>query len=171
MPVRSAKCILFLLVFVAARTPPQCQLHAESQPCAEVVTDMVPGLNARLFDRRSLSHVEVRQCDSLGGAMQVVAWKGGSNLPSVVLNIARFSLGPLLMDGNVFVMVFPGPYDSIVVVQYHHGEPKVVFTDSTHAEIFLATARDRVVVTLDYGKGKKTVKTFKVDETQLSPPA
>jgi hypothetical protein len=76
------------------------------------------------------------------------------------------------MEGNVFAMVFPGPYDSIVVVQYQRGVPKVVFTDSTHAEIWLATTKRGVEVTVDYGNGKRAVKTFAVDENELTlaPP-
>jgi hypothetical protein len=102
--------------------------------------------------------------------MQVVAWKQGADAPSTVLDIARFSYGPLLMDGNVFVMVFPGPYDSIVVVQYQHGEPRVVFTDSTHAAIWLATTDRGVEVTIDDGKGGRIVKTFAVNINELAAP-
>ena len=103
----------------------------------------------------------------MGNAMQIVAWKGGAGSPSLVMDIARFSLGPLLMDGNVFAMVFPGSYDSVVIVQYSHGEPKVVFTDSTHAEIWLATTPAGLRVTRDYGHGKKDVRTFSVNESEL----
>ena len=71
------------------------------------------------------------------------------------------------MDGNVFALVFPGSYDSVVVVQYTHGEPKVVFTDSTHAEIWLATTPSGLQITRDYGRGQKDVKTFSVSESEL----
>jgi hypothetical protein len=56
------------------------------------------------------------------------------------------------------------------VIQYRHGEPKVVFTDSTHAEIWLATTRRGLEITREYGRGKKDVKVFAVSETELAPP-
>lgn len=157
---------LILVLTIVAFCQPQGDREG-SRPCQEVVTDMVPGLHARSAPEK-LAHVEVRRCASLGNAMQVVAWKGGAGSPSVVLDIARFSFGPLLMAGNVFAMVFPGSYDSVVVVRYTHGEPKVVFTDSTHAEIWLATTPTGLQVTRDYGHGKKDVKTFPVNESELA---
>ena len=100
--------------------------------------------------------------------MQIIAWSQGAQSPALALDVARFSLGPVLMDGNVFAMVFPGPYDSIVVVQYHLGQPRVVFTDSTHAAFSLAATPEGVEVTRDYGKGKKDVKLFEVNEAELA---
>lgn len=138
-----------------------------SSPCPEIVAQMTPGLHARTAGQDQ-PRVEVRRCQALGNAMQIVAWTQATRSAALVLDVARFSLSSVLMDGNVFVMVFPGPYDSIVVVQYLHGEPKVAFTDSTHAEILLGTTTSGVTVTLDHGTGKKDVKLFEVDEGELT---
>jgi hypothetical protein len=167
--MRSLLTILSLIVVTSAASRAEFRHPEDTQPCPEIVTDLVPGLNARVA-RKGLPHVEIRRCDSIGGAMQVVAWAKDAELPSLVLLITRFSVGPILMAGNVFAMVFPGPYDSIVVVQYNRGAPKVVFTDSTHAEIQITETFRKVQVKLDFGGGKATTKSFTVDESQLEAP-
>jgi len=75
------------------------------------------------------------------------------------------------MAGNVFAMVFPGPYDTVIVIQYQHGEPKNVYTESTHANVWLATTSRGVEVTLARGRGARSVRTFAIDDDQLTGPA
>lgn len=141
----------------------------EGQPCQHVLTDMVPDLKPNVPKDR-LAHVEIRWCEPAGPPLQIVAWKERAASPSIVLGIYRDTVESYLVADNVFAMVFPGGYDTVVVIQYARGEPRVAFTDSTHAEIWLANTNKGVEVTLDYGKGKKTVKRFSVSGSELTPP-
>ncbi len=130
-----------------------------------MVPDLKPGVPHEAAPR-----VEIRWCEPVGPPLQIAAWAERASSASFVLDMYRDSVSQIVMSDNVFAMVFPGGYDSIVVVQFQGGEPKVVFMDSTHAEIRLATTSNSVQVTLDYGDGRKDTKAFAVDESQLSVP-
>jgi hypothetical protein len=138
--------------------------------CPDVVTDLVAGINGQT-SVSGLPHVEIRRCPP-ENAVQIVAWKSRAKHPSLTLNVARFSFGPILMDGNVFVIVCRGSYDYVVVIQYEHGEPKVAFEDSTHQQIGLSSEYfrgevRRVVVTKNAVGARSGQNAFYVDEDEL----
>lgn len=74
------------------------------------------------------------------------------------------------MNENITVVVFGGPYDLIEAIEYKGGVPRIVFEDSTHADIQLSSDWSSVTIALVDQNGKKTVKRLKVDRAELDQP-
>jgi hypothetical protein len=131
--------------------------------CDEVIANVVPGVN-RKSTLGGLPHVEIRRCAPVG-SLQLVAWQRRGKPPALTIPISRFSLGQVLMNRNVFVAVAPGPYDTVIVIQYQRGRPEEVFSDSTHENVTLTSELDRVIVRVG-----NTRKVFKADDDELLMP-
>ena len=102
--------------------------------------------------------------------MQVVAWRAEATEPDLLLNISRFSLSQILMNGNVFVFVAPGGYDTVIVLRYEKGQPRVVLSESTHDIIRIFTTSKAVTVEFDSADDSPVSKhVFSVDEHELQP--
>jgi hypothetical protein len=159
--------VLLLCHLSAQDSSRTAQRTIDSEPCSEVVLKMVPAIHSESTEK-GLAHVEVRRCHDTG-ALQLAAWREQAEKPTLVLDISRFSLSQALMNGNVFAVIAPGGYDTVIVLQYKHGKPAVVFTDSTHSDIALSSDSGRVIVSFAVaGETTRESRTFQVDEDQVS---
>jgi|SRR5947209_10936286 len=135
--------------------------------CSDVVLSLALGVHAHAGVGQ-FPRVEVRRCPPVGG-LQLAAWETGVKAPSLVRDIERFSLGQVLVSGNIVVIEAPGPYDVILVLRYTRGQPHIEFSDSTHDEIRIGSKGSVVILTLTNSQThKKNVRTFTVNEDDLT---
>jgi hypothetical protein len=136
--------------------------------CPEIATRMVLGV------RRSTSidlapRVEIRRCGSSGG-LQLAAWDAGKHRPDLLLDLYLTNVSRFVAAGNIVVLVAPGGYDLVMVLQYLKGHATVAFTDSTHGEISISTAENRLTTTIGpWADNPAKSRTFAVKEDELLP--
>jgi len=139
-----------------------------TRPCPEVSYSVVLGIESP-GPARDRPHVDIMRCPETG-ALQLFAWERNGKVPAVGVELYRASIGPILANGNVVVVVAPGGYDVVVVVQYRKGKPQVVFKDSTHGEISISSTASRVSVAIGaWRNNSRRAESFDVDETELTP--
>ena len=139
---------------------------AESVLCPEVVALMTPQL-IRGRDIGSLPRIEVRRCDWL---LQLVAWRSGESQPSLAVNTGRPELNQAVMQDNIAVLTLgSATYDSIVVIEFRAGTPKIIYQDSTKYDVSIICEPTRVGVRVDVPGRKRQIRWFRIDPIQLWP--
>ena len=112
-------------------------------------------------------YLQIRRCTG-SGALQIAAWSTQQEAPALLFDLKRFSIGQIVVTGNLVVVVAPGPYDVVVVVRYAKGKPEQVFAESTRGEISVLSTGNRV--TVEIGSTENTpskTRAFEVDEDEL----
>jgi len=114
---------------------------------------------------RALPRVEIRQCETPSGTLQLLAWEPRATSPTLVIDTTDLTIVQSVARGNTYVIeTTGGPRDRVYVIQYEDGRPKLRLMRVTKGTATITVGQDSIQLVISgiyAGDAKPLTETYR----------
>jgi len=144
------------------------------KPCPNVVSTLATEFIYHV-PAVTLPRIEVRHCSGGGDKLQLLAWRRDAATPALSVDTEDFGVVQVAARDNVFVVETSGATtNTVFVVNYERGEPKLIFRRVTHETATILVSPEAIELGISglspLGQPERTEKRrFPLDPHGLDP--